>query len=118
MSNPKAAPPFATSDGKPVPPEGGASGNDFQKNPAGGGTKTGGRNFNAEGRPQSAPGTAAAADAPHLRSRQQQAGSPEQRVAAREVPAGGTVTKADPGAATKAIGAQGLDRPKPFKNMK
>ena len=51
-------------------------------------------------------------------SRPQQGADP-QRVNPQSVPAGGTVTKADPGAASRAIGGQGTTAPRsPFRNMK
>lgn len=109
-------PPFATPDGKVPGGPTTTKGTDFGKTPAGQAIVGGARDFTKESRPQSdATEGAKAPDSPHLRSRPQQAGSPEQRTNPTDAAPGGTVLRADPGRASKAIGAQGLDRAKPFK---
>lgn len=52
-------------------------------------------------------------------SRPQTAGAVEQRVNPGSIPSGGTVTRAEPGAASRANGAVGVTAPRsPFKNMR
>jgi len=97
MANDKAAPPFATSDGKPkmTASTGGSGGRDFTKesrpqsgDETGGAAKnsnnTGGRDFTKESRPQSE-------------------AKPEVVPNPQEIPAGGKVLQADPGAVSAKV---------------
>lgn len=100
----KAAPPFATSGGKPVNPSGSnkGGGRDFLTDPAGGSNKGGGRDFTKESRPQT--------DA-----------KPEVVPSKGEIPEGGKDLMADPGPVSKMVSgsAMGIDGgPKPFKGLK
>jgi hypothetical protein len=116
MANDKASTPFSTADGKPINPQPGAKPADLLVTPTGSGVKSGGRDFTQENRPQSATETPGDRT-PWMQSRPQTAGSPEERVNPTSIAPGGIVMKADPGKASRGIGAQGLDRPVPFKNM-
>ncbi len=98
-SSSPAAPPFATSQGKPANQGSGATGaHDFLEDPKGSGPATGGRDFTKESRPQ----TEAKREV-----------VPNQQ----EVPRGGTILKADPtpgGFSSQTGGVQGVSK-KPFK---
>lgn len=101
----KASPPFATADGKPVNPSGGASGaHDFVTDPKSHSPSTGGRDFTKESRVQ-----------PPVKDSQDTTISPE------SIPAGGRILKADPMPVSKMVSgtAQGVTPAKmPFKGMK
>ncbi len=111
----KASTPFSTAAGKPVVNDD-ARGVDFTDNPTGGGDKTPPENHATESRKQPAPDATTPPNVPWLRSRPQPTGSAGQRVDPASIPAGGITTKADPGPASRALGAQST--PRPFKNLK
>ena len=100
MADSKAAPPFATPDGKPVSPSSNVKGggHNFLTDPKGNPSAAGGgRDFTKESRPQSE-------------------AKPEVTPNPQEIPAGGKVLLADPGpvSANVAGTAQHVER-KPFK---
>lgn len=109
--------PFATSGGKPTNTDAqGSKGTDFTADAEGQSDKSGGRNFAQESRKQLQPDGSTPADAPWLPSRPQQAGSAAQRVDPRSIPPAGITMAADPGPASRSLGAQ--PAPRPFKNLK
>lgn len=85
--------PIGNGDGATVKAGASAGGGDLLANPTGNGTKTGGRDFTGESRPQQAGGTGYNPD---------------------NVPPGGAVLKADPGAASSKV-APVMGTRKPFK---
>jgi len=96
--NKNAAPPFATSDGKPVTPSGNEGGaHDFLTDPKGGSCQGGARDFTTESRPQS-------------EAKQEVVPNPQ------EIPAGGKILLADPGPVSAKVSgtAQHVEK-KPFK---
>ena len=99
MADSKAAPPFATSDGKPVSPSGNTAsgGHDFNREPQTGSAAGGGRDFTKESRPQS-------------EAKQEVVPNPQ------EIPTGGKVLLADPGPVSAKVAgtAQHVEK-KPFK---
>ena len=106
-----------TTEGTPRDVSESGTPNNFNKNASSEAQKGGDRNFNGESRRQpTEPPSATPPDAPHLRSRPQQAGSPAARVDPKSIPEGGTVppmsTAMRPGI-QPASGARS-----PFKNMK
>jgi hypothetical protein len=99
-----ASPPFASADGKPVNPSGGASGgHDFVTDPKSHSPATGGRDFTKESRAQPAV-----------------AESQDQTIAPESIPAGGRILKADPMPVSKMVSgtAEGPGQRTPFKGLK
>jgi len=111
-----AATPFSTAQG--TIPAGGSKtiekGTDFSKDARGQGIVAGGRDFGKDSRPQPTTPETPGKGTPGFRpERAQQPGSPEERQA-KQIPATGIHTLADPGVASRSIGAADPNRA-PFR---